>query len=218
MKELNLDKYDKIVILAPHPDDEVLGCYSLFSRLKWLAKLHIVYLTNGCFYDYPNIKSEKAASIRKAELENLCDIFEIPYYCMNIKDTHLKENKGEFLNKMLIAAKLFDFENKKIAVFMPHKDEKHEDHKCVYDFMEHFWFNNIKHSQKLNWSFFYYEVWTPMTGKDYYHIINPELKKKAIEFYPSQIEKVPYIDGILGLNRYRALQAVSDDYREVFKR
>ena len=48
MKKLQLEKDDRILVLAPHPDDESIGCGGLMQ--KALAKnlpLHVVYYTNG---------------------------------------------------------------------------------------------------------------------------------------------------------------------------
>ena len=43
-----INEYDNFVILAPHPDDEVIGCGILINRLiKKKKKVTIVYLTNG---------------------------------------------------------------------------------------------------------------------------------------------------------------------------
>lgn len=39
---------DKVVIIAPHPDDEVFGCAGLISRVKKKhGALHVIFLTDG---------------------------------------------------------------------------------------------------------------------------------------------------------------------------
>lgn len=218
MKELNLDKCDKIVILAPHPDDEVLGCFSLFSKPEWLEKLIVCYVTDGCFYDYPNVRSQQARSIRKKELEELCENFNIAYHCMNIRDSHTKESKGIFFEQLHKLMKLNGLYSEKTAWFVPHQDERHEDHKCLRGFLSSYFFFHVSEKDRLKHKIYQYEVWTPMTDETYYHKISPARKASAMKsYYPSQLEKMPYIEGILGLNRYRGLQMLVDEHREVFK-
>lgn len=214
MKQLNLDDFNKIIVLAPHPDDEVLGCFSLFQNPEWLKKLHIVYLTDGCFYDYPNIKSQEARDIRKKELQELCSYFKVTYTYAGIKDTHLSKNFSQFKKIIKDIYQDFKLHQVKTAWFVPNKHEKHEDHKSLHSWMEHMLTKlNFCSKQRL----IEYEVWTPITSPKYYYSINPIKKEKAIQFYFSQIEKVDYIGGILGLNKYRGLQQISKDYMETFK-
>ncbi|MDD2752711.1 MAG: PIG-L family deacetylase, partial [Candidatus Omnitrophica bacterium] len=40
--------YDRVLVLAPHPDDEAIGCAGIIQEaLAKNANLHVVYLTNG---------------------------------------------------------------------------------------------------------------------------------------------------------------------------
>jgi LmbE family N-acetylglucosaminyl deacetylase len=61
-----------------------------------------------------------------------------------------------------------------------------------------------------------YEVWSPLwpnIAVDISDVV--ELKRRAIETYASQVSGLHYPDGILGLNRYRALR-VDVSYAEAF--
>jgi len=47
-ENLKIKKNERIIIFAPHPDDEILGCAGLIQKvLKKKGKIWIVYLTNG---------------------------------------------------------------------------------------------------------------------------------------------------------------------------
>ncbi|MEH7813584.1 PIG-L deacetylase family protein, partial [Bacillus toyonensis] len=63
-----------------------------------------------------------------------------------------------------------------------------------------------------------YEVWTPMKNyqvvKDITRFI--ELKKASIKKYESQLKTLNLVDGVLGLNSYRGMQA-GVQFAEVFR-
>ena len=61
-------KSDRILILAPHPDDEAIGCAGIIQRaLGQQAKVHVVYLTNGDNNELSFIVYEKRLTFRKGE-------------------------------------------------------------------------------------------------------------------------------------------------------
>ncbi len=59
---------DRILIIAPHPDDEALGCSGVIQRaVRAGAKLRIVYLTNGDHNEFAFIAYKKRIPIFKSE-------------------------------------------------------------------------------------------------------------------------------------------------------
>jgi LmbE family N-acetylglucosaminyl deacetylase len=61
-------KTDRILILAPHPDDEAIGCAGIIQgALRKGAALHIVYLTNGDSNQLAFIVYEKRLTFKKGE-------------------------------------------------------------------------------------------------------------------------------------------------------
>ena len=68
MENLKLSKNNKILIIAAHPDDEMLGCGGSIVKLKEKNQISVVFLTNGVS---ARTKSKKAANIRKNECLNL---------------------------------------------------------------------------------------------------------------------------------------------------
>ena len=47
MENLKLSKKNKILIIAAHPDDELLGCGGAIIKLKKTHDINVVFLTNG---------------------------------------------------------------------------------------------------------------------------------------------------------------------------
>lgn len=61
-------KNDRILILAPHPDDETIGCAGLIQRaLKTGAEVKVVYLTSGDHNEFAFIVYEKRLTFRRGE-------------------------------------------------------------------------------------------------------------------------------------------------------
>ncbi|MFZ5800516.1 MAG: PIG-L deacetylase family protein, partial [Candidatus Omnitrophota bacterium] len=68
-------KHDRILILAPHPDDEALGCAGIIQKaLKAGAALNIVFLTNGDSNQLAFIVYEKRLVFRKGEYLHMGEV------------------------------------------------------------------------------------------------------------------------------------------------
>ena len=67
MENLKLKK-NKILVIAAHPDDEILGCGGTINKLKNSNTIEIVFLTNGVS---ARSKNKKKENIRKNECLSL---------------------------------------------------------------------------------------------------------------------------------------------------
>lgn len=68
-------KQDRILILAPHPDDESLGaCGVIQQALSSGAKVKVLYLTNGEHNQFAFIVYEKRLPLRKGEFIHLGEV------------------------------------------------------------------------------------------------------------------------------------------------
>jgi N-acetylglucosamine malate deacetylase 1 len=59
-----------LLVIAPHPDDETLGCGGLIARqLRARAPVHVVFITNGeaSHRGHPTMTAEEVARSRRAE-------------------------------------------------------------------------------------------------------------------------------------------------------
>lgn len=219
LEQLELNDYDKIVIFSPHPDDELLGCSSILFNEELRDKLNIVYLTDGCFYNYPTIRSKEAATIRKRELENLCATLKINHYYCGIRDTHLGDTNEDTIKEMIEnALVLFDCTNdKKIAFFVPHQKEIHDDHRQAF-FKVRNAILALNILTKNNTKLYEYEVWAHMEKPTYFGTVDPYKKAYYMKtIYASQNTGLDYIESILGSNKYRGMQQLTKNYYEVFQ-
>lgn len=158
---------DKVLIVAPHPDDEVLGCSGLIQRLLNEGKqVDVVILSDGgkshagcCKIDKSTLiesrrdLSRKAAKILGLPLENL--------HLLDYPDGSIAFDCPETDRlKKLIGSLLPE------AIFVPHKGEGWSDHLeagrivraligemsgvSLYEYCVWFWFYNVWNIDRKN--------------------------------------------------------------------
>ena len=76
-KPLQVKPTDKILILAPHADDESIGCGGLL--LTYLEQCEVVCITN-CKTGNPNVSEKEAIAERKNEFKNAMNSLKIKYH------------------------------------------------------------------------------------------------------------------------------------------
>jgi len=70
-----ITKADRILILAPHPDDETIGCAGIIQQaLSAGAQVQVVYLTNGDHNQIAFIVYEKRLTLRKGEFIHMGEV------------------------------------------------------------------------------------------------------------------------------------------------
>jgi len=70
-----IEKSDRILILAPHPDDETIGCGGIIQEaVDKGADVRIVYLTNGDHNQVAFIVYEKRLTFRKGEFIHMGEV------------------------------------------------------------------------------------------------------------------------------------------------
>ena len=70
---LNLNK-QKILVIAAHPDDEILGCGGTLIKLKSLnCEIEIIFMTNGV--SSKNLKNPNKKILEKKNLQKMLQNF-----------------------------------------------------------------------------------------------------------------------------------------------
>jgi LmbE family N-acetylglucosaminyl deacetylase/glycosyltransferase involved in cell wall biosynthesis len=189
----------RVLVLAPHPDDETIGCGgSLVHHVGAGDPVKVVFLTNGVHGNTSGeVDPTRYVKWRKDEAEKACaclgvtDLAFWPY-----EDRALARSRGA-VNRMVTL--LEDYRPE--LVYVPSVLEFHPDHRaacfllcdaiCICD---------------LTCDVAFYEVGQPLSINRLVDItgVLPE-KSKAIEAYKSQLKERPYGEVCLALNRYRSL-------------
>lgn len=192
---------DNIVVIAPHPDDEVIGCGgAIASACKNGSKVGVVYITNGSHGTASGRVDEKLIDIRKKEaLAGLRELGDIHTKFLGYSDGNFRASRWVAL-EVIELIKSFST-NQKVVLFSPWAFDDNCDHmevakltKMIVDigggkFIREIW---------------QYEVWSPLVP----NMILPlgkfaATKERAIGKHKSQLTKINYKKAIFGLNAYR---------------
>ena len=195
-KNLSLDD-ERYLLIAPHPDDEVLGCGGLLHRLIQQKKdIHVVILTQGeAPYSKQLISVSETIDKRRALALDAAQILGLTseqYTFLNWGDGILFENEHNDKRQKELASIIEAF--KPEVVLFPHKVDKIGDHShasaIIYNTI-----NNIKPSIKMMyfcvWIWFGLRYWLNWK-KSYVLLLNEEeraIKSKAIDAYVLPTDK-----------------------------
>jgi len=196
-----VDDDTRILVIAPHPDDEAIGMGGFL--LKYATNCTVVLATNGCNGN-PEWSREQTIDTRKTEFINALNSLGVEDYKMlDVDDTSLKKNI-DVLGGILTDE--YDY------IFIPNRKDKHPDHQCIYRYVK-----NKVNSRGLHGVVIEYEVWTPLQNPNLFIDITDchKEKEQVVQIYESQIVHCQYDWGSTGLNMYRGMLS-SHKYAEAF--
>ncbi|MBP7087889.1 MAG: PIG-L family deacetylase [Candidatus Omnitrophica bacterium] len=195
---------NKVLILAAHADDEILGCGgTLIKHLRAKDQVRIIILTD----DIISINQTR----RKKEAQRVFDL-------LKIKDVRWLGFKDGQLSSELSAGYL----QKEIKVFLPTliytpgEQEIHPDHVALAKATQEAF---IMLKKELPLILASYEISSPLLPNTLVDITKEaNLKFKALKYYSSQLAQNDYLTKIKGLNRYRTYTLPKNiKYAEAFQ-
>ena len=201
-----------VLVIAPHPDDEALGCGG--SICKHVANgdtVTAVFLTSGEL-GLKHLPREKAWKIREVEAKRsakilgiaITEFLRLPDWTTN---EHV-ERGGCLLTPILKRIR-------PAIAYLPHPDEWHPDHQAALPIVR-----AAAHKARLtNVELRGYEVWTPMTSHEHVEDISREMPRKlrALRAHRSQLRQFDYERAVRGLNQFRGQLAARCRFAEVFR-
>ena len=204
----------RILVLAPHPDDEAIGCGgTLLHHARQRDQVHVVFLTSGEKGGHGRSEAE-TIRVREAEARAAAKILGV----RKIEFWHLPDGavRPTLVAVDRVRIKLNQFKPDKI--YVTHDREMHPDHRGAARLLRRaFAGGSGKRPEVLG-----YEVWTPIQKLSEIVDISPFMNKKlrAVKTYRSQCAVVGFVEAVRGLNRYRGEMHSwpGGDYAEVFTR
>lgn len=194
-----------ILIISAHPDDMEIGMGGTVALMAMNGlKITSLILTDGRRSPNPFAFSpEEMSRIRKQEAETSRQILGvdtlIAFDLADLKTGHNIESAAKQLKEILT-------ETDPAEIYVLHPDwDRHPTHraagKLLMDSLLDF-----RESRAVVWA---YEVWGLFPRWDRFEDISSVISSKiaAVQAHKSQIAVVPYTEGILGLNRWRAVFA-----------
>lgn len=189
----------RVLSLAPHPDDETIGCGgSLALHVQTGDPVKVVFLTNGAKGDSTGkIDKDEYVALRHMEAEKACKclgITDVEFW--GYEDRELAGSKGK-LSRLIEL--LNDF--KPELVYVPSPLEFHPDHRAAAFLLE----DAIRNCEP-NFDVACYEANQPLRVNVLVNITPVlDIKRKALECYQSQLREMPYMEICLSLNSFRSL-------------
>lgn len=200
------------MVLAPHPDDEVIGCGgSLYKHHLAGGEITCIYMTDGNKGCDDTISNAECASIRREEALQAGKVIGIQRHIfMGNRDMELKnsQNNRQQLTDIIR-------EVRPDIVYLPSFMDHHPDHQATNDIF-------IAVIRRLNpdMECHAYEVWTPFMPNCMVDITTySDLKVEALNKFKSQTDRFNVVGASLGLMKYRAVMYLTKDgYVECFYR
>ena len=200
-----------VLVVAPHPDDESIGCGgTLRLHVERGDRVDVAFLTSGEL-GLEELAADAARKVREDEAERAAAV-------LGLGRLTFFRHPDWFLADVVDAAcadliRLVE-ELAPDRVLHPHRGDAHPDHAAAARIVD-------QASALLDRAFerVAYEVWTPMTDFDDVEDITGvfDTKLAAVRTYASQLSKFRYDDAVDGLNRFRGALAGHCAYAEVFQ-
>lgn len=202
----------RILIIAPHPDDEVIGCGGLLNLYH--DNIDVLCISSsGVAYPWDTKKAEEIAEERASEFEQIMKKLGInKFYIPRIWGIppmfhKIEKHIGNYLTHFDFS--IYDY------IFAPHILDNHREHRYVAKYLLPLLLS--KSHPKKNVKIASYEVWATISDPNFYLDISEVIDKKqdSINSYVSRI-KGKYALRMTGLNQYRG-QLANTDYAEAFR-
>jgi len=189
---------ESFLVVAPHPDDDAIGCGGTVSRLVASGKrLAVTYLSiqSSSLFTREERMSEIESSLR----------------ALGVKDHSFLSER--FPSKSELAG-LLTKELRRVSpdsVFVPSPIENHDGHLLAFSaFLDAL--GSYPDAEVL-----LYEVWNPLVPNLLVDITDQMPRKiEAIEAHRTQTRECDFVKAAKGLNSYRAALSLVDGYAEAF--
>ncbi len=220
---------DKVLIIAAHPDDDILGCGGYLAKYSNTKEIRVVFIAEGttCRYKkdeiYDNIaqlalKSRTGCSVKALNVLGVQDVKFHDLLCGRLDQVPVLE-----INQ-IIESEINDFEPNLILTHAEY--DVNNDHRIIYRSIQ---MSTRPKSVCLVPSIMSFEVlssteWNYQNAfePNYYEILDEKniyKKWEALECFESEMREYPHSRSKLGvetLARYRGMQ-VGIEYAEAYK-
>jgi LmbE family N-acetylglucosaminyl deacetylase len=125
--------HDSILVLAAHPDDEVIGCGGTIAKLVDAgARIHVAFLADGVSsrkFDHPSLDSELLA--RRAAAEKACEILGV----QSVSFGDFPDNRMDTVPMLEIAqaVEALIYTYQPATVFTHHAGDINVDHRRLHE-------------------------------------------------------------------------------------
>ena len=199
----------RVVVVAPHFDDEVIGCGGALlkarAEMDWLAIVHVT----------------EASEQRLSEFNAIRDALGVDTHVRLAARDGFVANTGDRVVEQLIEVIQL---HRPDVVLAPHRDDDHEDHRAVAGAvwqaagMARYWSlapparpHRVEHVVG-------YDVWTPLRSPSVVCDVTDVFaqKRALVRAYTSQLADFPYEDYVTALDGWRGMLHHKSGYAEAY--
>lgn len=204
-RPLDLSKARRVMVFAPHPDDETLGCGGTLAQLAAMAEVFVVLVTDG---SGAGGLGPGADLIRQQEFLDALGVLGIHQsVCLHQPDGAFED--GPQIRHQ-IAHHLKSFQPN--WVFLPSPLDYHRDHIRISVMMEAL----CRRQQSIE-TLLFYEIWAPCPATHVVDITDwSEQKQRALSCHQTALAAGDYLRAVRGLQAYRGLYLGRDREAEAF--
>ena len=195
---LKMPTSKKILVIAPHPDDEVLGCGGTLCRhLESGDQVNLLYLTNG----------EKGVNENDISERRIMEAIEVIKECQidRYDFLNLGDQKIEISAENIETIKNIIQDNQIDIIYITHIYDNHIDHFAANILLA----NALTKLDCSQLEVIGYEIWSPLVPNLIVNISDHWEKKQSLVYkYKSQLEKFNFWLMSKSLSKFRALATV----------
>ncbi|MFL5241785.1 MAG: PIG-L deacetylase family protein [Gemmataceae bacterium] len=204
---------ERIMVIAPHPDDEAIGCGGMLCRHGDRGDdVRVVFLTSG-EQALPLLPKSDVWRMREEEAKNAARVLNV----QNLDFLHWPDGSVESsLDGGLDEFASLMRRHRPSTLYLPHPQDAHADHRAALPLV----LQTLKRLSRSDWPRLKaFEIWSPLARADRLEDITGVMARKirAVRCYTSQLTLVPYDRAIKGLNQYRGIMAAGKRYAEAFE-
>lgn len=201
----------RVLVVAPHMDDEVIACGgTLLLHRSLKSDVRVVFLSDSSGAVADPVLAETLGTIRRAEMRRVCERLELGSVAeLGFPDGSLVRHERAIALRLADELQTF----RPSQVLCPFPADGHADHQAAA--------LAFAHATRLaGWrgEVLAYEVWStlwPNMAVDIGAVADE--KAALIRLYASQMSDRDYAAAVLGLNRFRGMQH-RVDFAEAFHR
>jgi LmbE family N-acetylglucosaminyl deacetylase len=208
---------DRILVVAPHPDDETLGCGGTLLRMA-SEGAQIAWLLVTSIWENDGFSSEFIAK-RKTEIAKVrdaygfCEVYALDLPTRRLDTYPVAELVAEF-SKVFKAYQPSE-------VFLPHRRDVHTDHRAVFDAgaacAKWFRYDSVRRVfayETLSETEFTLDSQPPFAPNFFVDITNfLERKLEIMSVYQSEMSEFPFPRSIEAIRALASLRGASSGFR-----
>ena len=209
-KMLDLPQKQRVLVFAPHSDDEWIGCGGTLSLLKAnQCEIRVVVLSDGAQGDPSHFFEGDVKKKRQSETREVLGVLGIDDSCfLNFPDGELAEHVADVRRAV---AQIYD-EFAPDWVFTTSFTEHHRDHVCVAYAVAHHWLSRGRRERLLA-----YEIYGSIRVDWLVDITSVmALKRDMIRRYEIPLHYVDYEAACVSVARFRGILVAGDPLEASF--